>query len=65
MLVAFLGTHIPLLPLLFSFIISNSYSLEMLVRVILIALLATLLGTVITLYALNPDFSQAVKNKFT
>ncbi|MBE9105231.1 bifunctional diguanylate cyclase/phosphodiesterase [Nostoc cf. edaphicum LEGE 07299] len=53
MLVAFLGTHIPLLTLLLSFVISNSYSLEMAIRVMLIALLATLLGTAATLYALH------------
>ncbi|MHC5720973.1 MAG: GGDEF-domain containing protein, partial [Nostoc sp.] len=29
MLVAFLGTHVPLLTLLLSFLISNSYSFEM------------------------------------
>ncbi|MEH2402965.1 putative bifunctional diguanylate cyclase/phosphodiesterase [Nostoc sp.] len=53
MLVAFLGTHVPLLTLLLSFIISNSYSLEMAVRVMIIALLATLAGTAATLYALH------------
>ncbi|MBN4006450.1 bifunctional diguanylate cyclase/phosphodiesterase [Nostoc sp. LPT] len=53
MLVAFLGTHIPLLSLLLSFVISNSYSLEMAIRVMLIALLATLAGTAATLYAIQ------------
>ncbi|MEH2277432.1 MAG: bifunctional diguanylate cyclase/phosphodiesterase [Nostoc sp.] len=53
MLVAFLGTHVPLLTLLLSFVISNSYSLEMAVRVMIIALLATLAGTAATLYALH------------
>ncbi|MEH2075790.1 MAG: EAL domain-containing protein [Nostoc sp.] len=53
MLVAFLGTHVPLLTLLLSFVISNSYSLEMAVRVMIVALLATLVGTAATLYALN------------
>ncbi|MEH2009456.1 putative bifunctional diguanylate cyclase/phosphodiesterase [Nostoc sp.] len=53
MLVAFLGTHIPLLTLLLSFVISNSYSLEMVARVMSVALLATLAGTAATLYALN------------
>ncbi|MEA5552640.1 bifunctional diguanylate cyclase/phosphodiesterase [Anabaena cylindrica UHCC 0172] len=53
MLVAFLGTHIPLLTLLISFLISNSFSTEMTLRVLLIALLATLAGTAITLYILN------------
>ncbi len=53
MLVAFLGTHVPLLTLLLSFIISNSYSWEMTVRVMVIALLATLVGTAVTLYAIQ------------
>jgi len=53
LLVAFIGTHIPLLALLGSFVISNSYSWEMAARVLLIALLATLAGTAATLYAIN------------
>ncbi|BAT52343.1 hypothetical protein NOS3756_12780 [Nostoc sp. NIES-3756] len=53
MSVAFLGTHIPLLTLLFSFVISNSYSWEMTIRVLIIALIATLAGTAATLYALH------------
>ena len=53
MLVAFLGTHIPLLALLFSFVTSNAYSWDMVVRVMLTALLATLAGTALTLYALR------------
>ncbi|MBE8988164.1 putative bifunctional diguanylate cyclase/phosphodiesterase [Nostoc sp. LEGE 12450] len=53
MSVAFLGTHVPLLTLLLSFVISNSYSFGMAARVMTIALLATLAGTAATLYALN------------
>lgn len=53
MMVAFLGTHIPLLTLLFSFVISNSFSWAMTVQVLSIALVATLLGTAATLYALK------------
>ena len=53
MLVAFLGTHVPLLTLLLSFLISNSYSFEMAARVMSIALLATLVGTAATIYALH------------
>ncbi|MCV3214930.1 bifunctional diguanylate cyclase/phosphodiesterase [Plectonema radiosum NIES-515] len=53
MFVAFLGTHVPLLTLLVSFVTSNSYSLEMAVRVLVIALLATLAGTAATLYGLR------------
>lgn len=53
MLVAFLGTHVPLLALLVYFVTSNSLSLGMVVRVLAIALLATLIGTAATLYALH------------
>ncbi|MEH2458536.1 putative bifunctional diguanylate cyclase/phosphodiesterase [Nostoc sp.] len=53
LLVAFLGTHVPLLTLLLSFLVSNSYSLEMAAQVMSVALLATLAGTGITLYALH------------
>ncbi|MCC5636642.1 bifunctional diguanylate cyclase/phosphodiesterase [Nostoc sp. CHAB 5844] len=60
MLVAFLGTHVPLLTLLFCFVTSNSYSWEMAVRVLLIALLATLAGTAATLYALRYLLSPVI-----
>lgn len=53
MFVAFLGIHVPLLALLLSFVISNSYSLEIAMRVMVIALLATLAGTAVTLYTLR------------
>ncbi|MBW4663456.1 MAG: EAL domain-containing protein [Chroococcus sp. CMT-3BRIN-NPC107] len=53
MLVAFLGTHVPLLSLLIYFVISASFTTDMKVRVIAIALLATLIGTALTLYALH------------
>jgi diguanylate cyclase (GGDEF)-like protein len=53
MMVAFLGTHVPLLTLLFTFVSSHSYSWEMTVRVLLVALLATLVGTAATLYVLR------------
>ncbi|WP_374703961.1 putative bifunctional diguanylate cyclase/phosphodiesterase [Nostoc sp. CENA543] len=52
-LVAFLGTHVPLLTLIVSFVTSNSYSWEMAVQVLLTALVATLVGTVTTLYTLR------------
>lgn len=51
--IAFLGTHIPLLALLFSFVLSNAYPWEVMVRVTSIALVATLAGTGVTLYALH------------
>lgn len=53
MLVAFLGTHVPLLSLLIYFVVSTSFTFEIRVRVIVIALMATLVGTALTLYALN------------
>src|SRR6476469_465993 len=53
MVVAFLGTHVPLLTLFLTFVVSNSYSWEIAVRVLVIALVATLVGTGATLYALN------------
>ncbi|MBD0268845.1 MAG: diguanylate cyclase, partial [Cyanobacteria bacterium Co-bin8] len=53
MLVAFLGTHVPLLALMLSFVLSNAYSWETAVRVLVTALLATLVGTAITLWALH------------
>jgi diguanylate cyclase (GGDEF)-like protein len=53
MMVAFLGTHIPLLTLLFSFVISHSFSWAMTLQVLSITLVATLVGTAATLYALK------------
>ncbi|MCL1472434.1 putative bifunctional diguanylate cyclase/phosphodiesterase [Argonema antarcticum] len=53
MCVAFLGTHVPLLALLVYFLVINSFSLETTLRVLLIALVATLIGTGVTLYALH------------
>ncbi len=53
MLVAFLGTHVPLLALLVYFVTSNSLPLGMTVRFLAITLLATLVGTAATLYALH------------
>lgn len=53
MVVAFLGTHVPLLTLLLTFIASNSYSTEMAIRILVTALVATLIGTGATLYALH------------
>lgn len=53
MLVAFVGTHIPLLTLLTYFVISSSLFVEIKLRIMLIALLATLIGTALTLYAIH------------
>ncbi|MEG4352101.1 bifunctional diguanylate cyclase/phosphodiesterase [Microcoleus sp. LAD1_D3] len=68
MVVAFLGTHVPLLTLMVWFLTSNAYSVETSVRVLLIALLATLAGTAVTLstlrYLLVPVIltSEALQN---
>ncbi|OUL37075.1 GGDEF-domain containing protein [Nostoc sp. T09] len=53
MLVAFIGTHVPLLTLIISFVTSNSYSWDITMRVLLIALLATLTGAAATIYVLH------------
>ncbi len=53
MLIAFLGTHVPLLSLLIYFVTTTALTIDMKVRVIAIALLATLIGTALTLYALH------------
>ncbi len=52
MVVAFLGTHIPLLTLLAYFIVVTSLDYYMAVRVIAIALVATLVGTAATVFTL-------------
>ena len=53
MLVAFLGIHIPLLTLLLSFLITRTESLTTVIHTLSVALIATLCGTIGTLYALN------------
>lgn len=53
MLVAFAGTHIPLLTLVFYFILSSPFTFETRLQVFIITLVATLLGTATTLFALH------------
>lgn len=53
MVIAFIGTHIPLLSLLIYFVNSTSFGLQLKLRIIVIALVATLIGTALTLYALH------------
>ncbi len=53
MAVAFCGTHVPLLTLLVYFLVINSFSFAATLRILGIALIATLIGTGITLYALH------------
>ncbi|MBI4783575.1 MAG: EAL domain-containing protein [Oscillatoriophycideae cyanobacterium NC_groundwater_1537_Pr4_S-0.65um_50_18] len=60
MAVAFLGTHIPLLALLLSFLVSNTNSGKATIQVLGIALFATLAGTAATLYALHRLLSPVI-----
>ena len=53
LLIAFIGTHIPLLTLLGCFIMSTALLLSVKLQVLAIALAATLMGTAVTLFALN------------
>lgn len=53
MLLAFCGIHIPLLALLFYFTITNSTSWEMTLKILGVALVATLSGTGLTLFILH------------
>ncbi len=52
MVVAFLGTHVPLLTLLAYFIVVASLDYYMAARVMVIALIATLIGTAATIFTL-------------
>jgi len=52
MLVAFLGMHVPLLALIFYFTLSSPSGLELTLHILVITLLATLVGTAVTLYLL-------------
>ncbi len=53
MFIAFAGTHIPLLTLVFYFIFSSPFTFETRLNIFLITLLATLLGTLTTLFSLH------------
>jgi diguanylate cyclase (GGDEF)-like protein len=52
MLIAFLGTHVPLIALVLYLVFASSIDLRSSVTVLVIVLVATLLGTAATLYAL-------------
>ncbi len=60
MLVAAIGTNIPLLSLLFYATFSSSLSIEIILKTLLISLLATLGSTTVTLYALHYLLSPIV-----
>lgn len=51
--IAFLGTHPPLLALLVYLVLSASFTWATTVQILLVALLATLVGTVLMLYILD------------
>ena len=53
LLIAFLGTQVPLLALLAHFIVTASLSAAVAIHVLIVALLATLAGTGLTLWALH------------
>ncbi|BAU65588.1 diguanylate cyclase/phosphodiesterase [Stanieria sp. NIES-3757] len=53
MLIAFIGTHIPLLSMLVYVVFSHSLTLATTINLLAIALIATLLGTIATLFALH------------
>ncbi len=51
--ITFLGTHVPLLALLVYLVLSASFTWAATVQILLVALLATLIGTVLLLYILD------------
>ncbi|PKA05248.1 hypothetical protein CH375_06185 [Leptospira ellisii] len=53
LLVAFLGTHVPLIALLAYYVIQTGYDVRMIVQTLIVALVATLGGTGATLFALH------------
>jgi EAL domain-containing protein (putative c-di-GMP-specific phosphodiesterase class I)/GGDEF domain-containing protein len=53
MILAFIGTHIPLIALVGYFAFQSAHDLETFVTIFGIALVATLVGTAVTLYVLN------------
>ncbi|MCW4116357.1 EAL domain-containing protein [Aurantimonas sp. MSK8Z-1] len=53
MLMAFLGTHVPLIALVFYTTISDSWTWQRLMSILGVTLLATLVGTAVTLFVLH------------
>ncbi|PJZ57903.1 putative bifunctional diguanylate cyclase/phosphodiesterase [Leptospira barantonii] len=53
LLIAFLGTHVPLIALLIYYVINTGYDVRTIFQTLLIALMATLGGTGVTLFALH------------
>ncbi|MFB5652023.1 putative bifunctional diguanylate cyclase/phosphodiesterase [Leptospira wolffii] len=60
MMVAFLGTHVPLISLLLFFVISTAEDFETALRILGLALAATLIGTFATLLALHKLLAPVV-----
>ncbi|EQA54391.1 putative bifunctional diguanylate cyclase/phosphodiesterase [Leptospira kmetyi] len=53
LLIAFLGTHVPLITLLVYYVVNTGYDVKTIIQTLLVALLATLGGTGVTLFALH------------
>ncbi|TGK31689.1 phosphodiesterase [Leptospira gomenensis] len=53
LLVAFLGTHVPLIALLTYYVVQTGFDVRMIVQTLVVALIATLGGTGATLFALH------------
>lgn len=60
MLVAFLGTHVPLITLLLFFVLSTVQDIQTALKILGIALMATLVGTAATLFALHKLLTPVV-----
>ncbi|TGK03310.1 GGDEF domain-containing protein [Leptospira selangorensis] len=60
MLVAFLGTHVPLITLLLFFVLSTVQDIQTALKILGIALIATLVGTAATLFALHKLLTPVV-----
>ncbi|PKA16779.1 putative bifunctional diguanylate cyclase/phosphodiesterase [Leptospira haakeii] len=60
MLVAFLGTHVPLITLLLFFVLSTVQDIQTALKILGIALVATLAGTAATLFALHKLLTPVV-----
>lgn len=58
--IAFFGTHIPLIALLIYFIVISTWDWDITFRVLGVALIATLIGTAITLYSLHHLLSPII-----
>ena len=60
MLVAFIGTHVPLIALIIYVVLTSASSFKESISILLIAFFATLTGTIVTLYGINHLLSPIV-----